>query len=347
MKNQAKAIGVKEFLSLAENYLIVDVRTPAEFAHGHIPGAVNIPLFTDDERARVGRIYKKKGETEAVLEGLDFVGPKMKLLLKLGMDAAGNKKKLLVYCWRGGRRSASMAWLFSQGGIECLLLEGGYKSYRSFVFEHIAKKRNIIIVGGMTGSGKTEILKHIALEGEQVIDLEGLANHRGSAFGAIGMPEQPSTEHFANLLFDELRKMDKRQRLYLEDESLNIGSVFMPEDFYQRIREARVIAVMCDVKTRMPRLLGEYGKMPATLLEDSINRIRKRLGGKEADEALQSVREGNMARAIEIVLYYYDKAYTFGLGKRDQNQVIHIESDSGDAAVNAALVIKTAETLRD
>jgi len=342
--NKLAVIGVEDFLSAAEKYPVIDVRTPSEFIAGHIPGALNVPLFSDKERSVVGTIYKQEGEEAAVIKGLDFVGPKMSDLLKQGVKAAGADKKLLVHCWRGGRRSASMAWLFSQADIECLLLEGGYKNYRNYVFEVLGQERNIIVVGGMTGSGKTEILKEIALRGEQVIDLEGLANHRGSAFGAIGMPPQPSTEYFANILFEQIRKLDTEKRLFLEDESLNIGSVFMPDIFYRKIREARVIAVMCDIDTRLPRLLEEYGKMPPSLLEDSINRIRKRLGGKEADEALKSVRENNMEKAIRIVLRYYDKTYNYGLDKRERDMVIQIETRSGDAGENASKVLDVADS---
>ncbi len=346
MDNQQRVIGVREFLSEAGKNPVIDVRTPSEFSKGHIPGAVNIPLFSDEERSIVGTIYNKEGEREAVLKGLSIVGPKMKDLLVKGIETAGENKKLLVHCWRGGRRSASMAWLFSQGDLECSLLEGGYKSYRAYLSEFLGQERNIIVVGGMTGSGKTEILYEIANTGEQVIDLEGLANHRGSAFGAIGMPPQPSTEHFANLLFDELRKQDPDKRLFLEDESLNIGSVFMPDVFYQRIREAHVIAVVCDVDIRLPRLLDEYGEMPPDLLEESINRIRKRLGGKEADEALDAVRDKNMDRAIRIVLRYYDKTYNYGLDRREQDMVTRIESLSANAGENALKVLKAADALR-
>lgn len=197
----------------------------------------------------------------------------------------------------------------------------------------------------MTGSGKTDVLKEIAKKNEQVIDLEGLANHRGSAFGAIGMPPQPTTEQFSNLLFNEIVALDPEKRIFLEDESLNIGSVFMPEVFYKKIRESRVLALMCDVKTRIPRLLEEYGSMPGEMLENSINRIRKRLGGKDADEALKSILDGNMEKAIEIVLSYYDKSYTYGLGKRDQSLVINIETDSGDASVNAAKILNMADKM--
>ncbi len=345
MEDQQIVSGVDEILRLAEKIPLIDVRTPSEFFKGHIPGAINIPLFSDEERAVVGTIYKQEGEREAVLKGLSFVGPKMTHLLERGIELAGDNKKLCVYCWRGGRRSASMAWLFSQGNIECSLLAGGYKNYRTRVFEEFEKLRNIIVVGGMTGSGKTEILKEIALMGEQVVDLEGLANHRGSAFGAIGMPPQPSSEHFANLLFDKFRSLDPERRIFIEDESLNIGSVFVPENFYSFLRKAPVIAVMCDIDTRLPRLLNEYGKMPHDQLEDSINRIRKRLGGMEADEAVGAVRENNMQQAIRIVLNYYDKTYKYGLSKRDQSMITEIETDSGNARVNALKVKSEADNM--
>jgi tRNA 2-selenouridine synthase len=191
LEDQQRVRVVDEFLRLTEKIPFVDVRTPSEFSKGHIPGAINIPLFSDEERSVVGTVYKREGEREAVLKGLSFVGPKMTAMLDRGIDLAGNKRQLGVYCWRGGRRSASMAWLFSQGDIKCSLLAGGYKNYRTHVLDEFGKERNIIIVGGMTGSGKTEILKEIDLMGEQVIDLEGIANHRGSAFGAIGRPPQP------------------------------------------------------------------------------------------------------------------------------------------------------------
>jgi len=133
--------------------------------------------------------------------------------------------------------------------------------------------------------------------------------------------------------------------IFLEDESLNIGSVFMPEPFFQRIREAVLIALICKIETRLPRLLEEYGKMPHDELENSISRIRKRLGGKETDEALEALTKGNMQRAIEIVLHYYDKSYTYGLGKRDPAKVIRLESGSRDASVNADRILRTADSL--
>ncbi|MCD4769623.1 MAG: hypothetical protein K8R35_05595 [Bacteroidales bacterium] len=209
----------------------------------------------------------------------------------------------------------------------------------------IGSEREIIILGGLTGSGKTDILKELRKRGEQIIDLEGIANHRGSAFGAIGLPPQPSSEHFANLLYDEMVKTDPGQRLFLEDESLNIGSVFMPEEIYAKIRESKVIAVMSSVKARLPRLLEEYGTMPPEQLSESVKKIRKRLGGEKTVEALEAITGGNMERAIEIVLEYYDRSYRYGLGKRDESKVFIIESETGNAEQNAGLVIQMADKL--
>ena len=173
---------------------------------GHIPGAVNIPLFDDQERAAVGTKYKKEGRLPAILEGLRQTGPVMASKLGQGLSAAKDGK-LLVHCWRGGMRSEAMAWLFSLADLEVYILEGGYKSYRHHILEKLSEKRKMIILGGMTGSSKTHILRNLKSRGQQIIDLEQIANHKGSAFGALGQKPQPSTEQFGNLLYDELAKL--------------------------------------------------------------------------------------------------------------------------------------------
>ena len=324
---------------------VVDVRTPAEFSKGHIPGAVNIPLFTDEQRVVVGTTYKQKGQLEAILRGLDYIGPVMREKLEEGIKVAGEKSKLLVHCWRGGMRSENMAWLFSLAGIECTLLAGGYKSYRRHILNYLGSPRKIVVLGGMTGAGKTDILTELRKMGEQVIDLEGIANHRGSAFGAIGMPPQPSSEHFANLLYNEMTKTDTGRRIFLEDESLNIGSVFIPDEIYSQIRESKVIAVLTSFGVRTDRLLNEYGVMPPEQLTESIRKISKRLGSEKTTEALKAMDAGNIKRAIEIVLEYYDRSYSYGLNKRDKEKVIILESTTGDPEINAGLVIQLADNL--
>jgi tRNA 2-selenouridine synthase len=336
-----KRLPASEFLGLRDTLPVVDARSPGEYEHGHIPKAVNIPLFTDSQRAEVGTLYKKEGNIKAVIRGIDLAAPFMSEKLVRALDLAAGKK-LLVYCWRGGMRSETMAWLFSTGGITPFILDGGYKSYRNHILEELGKKRNYIILGGLTGSGKTEILKHMMKEGKQVTDLECLASHKGSAFGALGQPPQPSSEHFANLLYDDLNSKGDDTVTWLEDESRNIGTVFMPDSFYERMQTAPVIALMMSIETRMPRLLKEYTAFPVENIIASVMRISKRLGGDRTREALEALKRGDYRTAIRITLEYYDKSYNYGLSKRPPGQVIFIDTDTDDVAVNASLVAGAA-----
>jgi tRNA 2-selenouridine synthase len=329
---------VATFLELAETIPVVDVRSPSEYDSGHIPGSVNIPLFDDIQRAAVGVKYKKEGRQPAILEGLRLIAPSIYSKLE---EALKIKKmgKLLVHCWRGGMRSETMAWLFSLGGIETKVLEGGYKSYRNHILESLSNLRKMIVLGGMTGSSKTHILRRMKELGEQVVDLEDLANHRGSAFGALGQLPQPSTEYFANLLFDEWKKIDASRPLWVEDESRNIGSVFMPEIFYTNMQNTPAIILMMDMQTRLPRLVKEYTDYPAENLIASINRISKRLGGDNTRDAISAVENGDFAKAIEIALIYYDKAYLFGLKKKKSENIIYVDTDSDDIEANTLKIL--------
>jgi tRNA 2-selenouridine synthase len=344
MGSPGKKLGINEFLALAESIPVADVRSPSEYSYGHIPGALNIPLFNDREREIVGTTYKQKGRTEAIITGLELISPGMTSRLKEAFEKARDKK-LLIHCWRGGMRSETMAWLFSLGDIETVILEGGYKSYRQHVLDNLGEKRKFIILGGLTGSGKTEILNRLKSLGHQVIDLEGIANHRGSAFGSLGRQSQPTSEHFANLLHAELAKLDSTRPVWLEDESKNIGSVFMPDQFYYRMRESPVIALIMDVATRMPRLLKEYAQYPHGELVASVNKISRRLGGDRTKESIESIESGNFTRAIEITLEYYDKTYMFGLRKRDAGQVQVIETATDDIGTNAEMIINASLSL--
>ncbi len=332
------------FLGLAKSIPVIDVRSPSEFAAGHIPGALNIPLFDDEERALVGTLYKKEGRTPAILEGLRLSGPSLAGKLQTALSAA-REGKLLVHCWRGGMRSEAMAWLFAQGGLETEILEGGYKAYRHHILESLESRRKMIVLGGMTGSSKTHILRFLKQKGEQVIDLEGLANHKGSAFGALGQEPQPSTEHFANILFQEWNELDDNLPVWVEDESRNIGSVFMPENFYLNMQDTPAIVLMMDVKTRMPRLLREYSGYSAEELCSSLQKISKRLGGVNTNNALNAVRSGDIEQAIEIALEYYDKAYLYGLKKKSEKNLIYVETATDDIETNAFRVIEASRKI--
>jgi len=328
-----------EFLKLSEFIPVADVRSPSEYNLGHIPGAVNIPLFDDKEREAVGTKYKKEGRLPAILEGLKHTGPGLNSKLEQALKIA-KEGKLLVHCWRGGMRSEAMAWLFSMGDIEVCLLEGGYKSYRHYVLESLSVKRKMIVLGGMTGSSKTHILGYLNFHGEQVLDLERLANHKGSAFGALGQLPQPTTEQFANNLFTEWKQLKNELPFWVEDESRNIGSVFMPDTFYMNMQDTVAIVLVMDINTRLPRLLEEYSSYSQELLKASVLKISKRLGGDKTRDAINAVEAGDFARAIEIVLFYYDKAYLFGLNKKKDKNIIYVNTDTDDVEVNAMKVME-------
>jgi tRNA 2-selenouridine synthase len=304
------------FLKLAEKIPVVDVRSPSEYNAGHIPGAFNIPLFDDGERAIVGTKYKKEGRSKAILKGMELTGPSMHLKLQSGLDIAKDNN-LLVHCWRGGMRSEAMAWLFSLGDISTEILDGGYKSYRHHVLSGLAEKKRVIVLGGMTGSSKTHILRYISKLNNQVIDLEGIANHKGSAFGALGQPPQPSSEHFSNLLFDQWKKIDD-------------------------IRTSPVIILRMSLEKRLPRLIEEYSAYPRDQLKESVLKISKRLGGDNTRDALEAIENRDFGKAIEITLGYYDKAYMYSISKNHPEQVINIETDTDDIDANAAKVLEAS-----
>ena len=343
--NLIQKIDTLHFLDLSGDIPIVDVRSPSEYKSGHIPGAFNIPLFDDKERESVGTKYKKEGRLPAILEGLSLTGPSIRSKLEEGLNIAA-KGKLLVHCWRGGMRSEAMAWLFSMGDLEVFVLEGGYKAYRRLVLEKLADKRKMIVLGGMTGSSKTHIIRFLNTRGEQVIDLEKLANHKGSAFGSLGQPPQPSTEHFANILFTELNKLSRDLPLWIEDESRNIGTVFIPDCFYLNMQDTIIVTLVMGLTTRLPRLIEEYSNFPAGELISSVLKISKRLGGDKTKDAIDAIEKGDIAKAIEIVLYYYDKAYLFGLNKKNGKNLIYVESDTDDIETNALKVLDAASAIK-
>jgi tRNA 2-selenouridine synthase len=338
-------VNTEKFLKIAETIPVCDVRSPSEFSAGHIPGAFNIPIFSDKERESIGIKYKKEGRIPAIIEGLDLTGPQMSLKLKKAFEIASDNH-LLVHCWRGGMRSEAMAWLFSLAGINVQLLEGGYKSYRHYILEKLSEKRKTIILGGLTGSSKTHVLNHLRISGRQVIDLERIANHKGSAFGALGQMAQPTTEHFANILFDEWKRSDPGVPLWLEDESRNIGTVFMPEAFYENMQKSYAIILMMDLNIRLPRLVEEYSGFPKESLISSIQKIKKRLGGDNTRDAISAVEAGNFSKSIEITLSYYDKAYLFGLGRKISEKIIYVKTDTDNIEENAKKVLEASEKIK-
>lgn len=332
-------IDIESFLELSQTIPIVDVRSPGEYKKAHIPGAFNIPLFSDTERALIGTIYKQKSKDQAIILGLEIVGPKMKDLV-LQAKKLANEKNILIHCWRGGMRSASVAWLFKTAGLNPLILKGGYKEYRRFSKQQLAQKIYFIVLSGSTGSGKTDILKEMHKLGEQIIDLENLAHHKGSAFGAIGQKEQLENEQFENNLFEEFRKLDPKKIIWIEDESKSIGKNFIPPEFFDSMRKAPIFKINIDKKIRIERLKREYTDVDKEVLISNINKIKKRLDGLSAKLAVEAVEIGDFGRAIDYTLEFYDKAYKFGLEKRENPNITEFEISEDNPKKTAKLLIE-------
>ncbi|OIP83485.1 MAG: tRNA 2-selenouridine(34) synthase MnmH [Porphyromonadaceae bacterium CG2_30_38_12] len=304
------------FLEKSPEGVLIDVRTPSEFTLGHIPSAVNLPLFTDYERAEVGTLYVKAGKQEAIEKGLEIVGPKLASFVKNARELSAGKA-LFLYCWRGGMRSTSMAWLFRTAGFETYLLEGGYKAYRH-ALQHLleANPWKFIVLGGPTGCGKTAILHHLQSIGQQVIDLEGLAHHKGSAFGSLGEREQPTTEQFGNELHNCMRKKNPTEPIWCEGESLNIGQVYIPNEFYSYMKSGLFIHFELEKKFRLKRILEDYGHFTSEALIACFQKIQKRLGGEATTQAIAHINKNELEEAIAIAIRYYDKGYKSSIFKQ-------------------------------
>jgi len=340
-------INIEKFLELANHYPVIDVRSPGEYTHAQIPGAFSLPLFTDEERKIVGTAYKQQTKEIAIKIGLDFFGVKMKKMVEVGVEIVSNRHQapgntqlpsdnyLLIHCWRGGMRSAAVAWLMDLYGFKVYTLIGGYKAFRNWVLAQFYIKHNLKILGGYTGSGKTLILEELNGKGDSVINLEKLANHKGSAFGAIGEAPQPTQEMFENLLainlFEvgrknyEVRKSEDLLTSYLlphtsavwiEDESQRIGKLIIPNPFWENMRTSPVYFLDIPFEERLKFLVDTYGTFEKEKLADSIERINKRLGGVETKNALTYLLEDNIYECFSILLKYYDKFYLKGLHNR-------------------------------
>jgi tRNA 2-selenouridine synthase len=334
---------IEDFIQLAQHNPVFDVRSPGEYTHAHIPGAHNLALFTDDERAVVGTAYKQQSRQQAIKIGLDYFGPKMRGMVEAVEKIYDVRSKMyatdilhltpdivLVHCWRGGMRSAGVAWLLDLYGFKVYTLAGGYKAYRKWVRQQFEKEYHFKIIGGHTGSGKTLVLHQLQQQQQNIIDLEALANHKGSAFGAMG--KQPTQEMFENELAEALfvkscplaadapSQTVNEQRptgIYIEDESQRIGNLQIPMPLWHTMRKSPVFFLDVPFEERLNYITEEYSKTEKEKLVNAIIRIQKRLGGLDTKNAINCLLEDNYKESFRILLRYYDKWYQKGLYNRE------------------------------
>jgi len=333
-------ISLQEFLSLRIDLPVVDVRSPLEFQEGHIQGALNIPLLNNEERVAVGTDYKQKGQAEAIKTGFRLVGPRLVEIVNEATKISSGRE-LLVHCWRGGMRSNNFCQFVGMAGVKSNALTGGYKAYRQFGLEAFKKPLHLILLTGCTGSGKSEVLRALKEKGAQILDLEKLASHKGSAFGHLMMDSQPTTEQFQNDLFEEILKLDLSKPIWVEDESIAIGKIFLPNDFWQTMMKSPMVKMEVDKKIRVERLTHEYGTADRDEFLQIMGKVTKKLGGQHFNAAKEKLLQGDMASTIEILLTYYDKAYLDSIGKRKERILKAVEWNGKDMSQFAESLLTT------
>lgn len=337
-------------MAVAKKVPVLDVRSPLEYQHAHIPGAISFPLFTNEERKQIGTQYKQISREKAIKTGLDAFG---KNLVKMVEDAErianeSNSREFAVHCWRGGMRSSAVAWLLDLYGFKVYLLTGGYKAYRNYVLQQFEKKYQLLIVGGYTGGNKTGVLHELRKRNEAVIDLEGLAGHMGSAFGNLNQVPQPGQEQFENLLARELLQFQNTQTpIWLEGESQRIGAVNIPKSFFVSMRNSPLLFLNVPFEQRLKHITETYGHFEKEKLVNAIIRIKKRLGGLETKTAINALLEDNVSECFAILLNYYDRVYLKStLNTSDgERPITTIAANDTNAKTNTEKILEHVRTI--
>ena len=316
----SKREGLEKFRMF--NGPLIDVRSPGEHYKGNMPNSLNIPLFDNEERSIVGTVYKNYGREKAVIQGLDFLADKIDNMVNKLFEALNIYKSkkvgsqieepsLKIYCARGGMRSQSISWLLEKYNQRNITLRDGYKSYRKWALESFNQEWRINLIGGKTGTGKTKLLKLLDENNYQIIDLEGLACHRGSTFGGIGMKEQPSNEQFENNIAEKLKGFKKSNKIFVEAESANIGRCKIPHEFFSQMKSAERIEIKKSESNRLDELIKTYSIYEEKDLIEAVLRIKKRLGPQRTKIAIESIKNEDWRSVCKSVLEYYDKCYEY------------------------------------
>lgn len=332
----------------AETYSeIIDVRSPSEFALDRIPKAINLPVLDNAERAEVGTIYKQINPFTARKKGAALVAKNISQHLMQHFASKDKDYHPLVYCWRGGQRSNSMAAVLSQIGWRVTVLEGGYKTYRAYVrqqLEYLPEKFTYKVLCGLTGSGKTYILRQLQQRGAQVLDLEALANHRGSLLGEEWQEKptpQPSQKYFESLLLQQLQNFDAHKTVWVESESNKIGQVYLPTSLWQKMKQANCIEIQLPLDHRVQFLLQEYPYLGTNtdVLKAKLALLKSRYGKQKLNYWYQLIDQGQGEDIVKhLLLSHYDPTYSQSM-KRDFTKVekVLFLPDLSNASINQFL----------
>lgn len=329
---------VEEYVNHQEIYTPVDVRSPGEFRENRIPNAVNIPLFTDEERAEIGTLYKHEGQKAAKWRAMEIVSPKLPNLLEEIRKVEETHKKPLLYCWRGGMRSQSIAHFAMMSGLHIQRLDGGYRAYREYVVQHIAEllPEQAVVIYGLTGTGKTDILHELTKLGYPVLDLEGYANHKGSVFGALSGQAPHNQKMFDALLYEDLQKIAGSSYFFMEGESKRIGHAVQPPELYEKKENGIHIRVNSSLEKRVERIYEQYVEETDAFherVEFALGRIMKRVKPQEIQLELQRcLEERDYKEMIRLlIVYYYDPRYDNKISETIHTE-LEVNSDSIEEA---------------
>lgn len=336
-----KDISAEEAFKLSEK-VILDVRSPGEYAQATVPGAINIPLLDNVERSLVGITYKQKGPEAARYLAMEIVSPKLPSIVNAVKQAAGGKA-IVLFCWRGGERSLFMANILGFMGFKVYRVVGGFKAYRGFVRNYLERESlplKAVVLHGLTGVGKTEIIELLAEKGIPVLDLEGLARHRGSVFGKIGMPPSPSQKMFEALIVEELKKAERFGVFVVECESRRLGNLLVPQSVMHTMKEGYNVLLYASMESRVNRIKRIYaaqGADAAQSLQRAISRLTKYLGRKKVAELNEEIEKGKIEHVIRFLLTdYYDPLYGYP----------HVPSDEYDLCLDTTDIPKVVEQLK-
>ena len=313
---------------------IIDVRSPLEFAEDHIVGAINCPVLSDLERQKVGTIYKKESSFKAKIIGSSLTAKNIAFHIENNFMEKKGSWQPLIYCWRGGQRSKAFSIVLSEVGWRTNQLKGGYKEYRNQVInflDNIGPKLKITLISGKTGSAKTKILKSIENEGGQILDLEGLANHKGSLLGKIPNLIQPSQKFFESLIFNKIKNLNLKDKIYIEAESSKIGNIHIPKSIWKKMIKSPRIEISANVELRAKFLVSDYDYMcnDPTLINPIIKGLKNRLSKKLFDEWTNLIDRKKWFDLTKSFLEnHYDPSYSSNTIKNDRKVIKKITETS-------------------